>query len=101
MALHLTRGINLSPAVSYSDGNFFVLHPLVLQNIMYLGKWENKMINKALAIFIFLSISISFQANAATVDLTQSLWIIDGFDTSNWNGSKLRVLKQPLINSKY
>lgn len=52
------------------------------------------MINKALAKIIFLSISISFHVNAATVDLTQSLWIIDGFDTSNWNGSKLSFTKQ-------
>ncbi len=41
---------------------------------------------------LFLSLSVS--ANAATVDLTNKLWVVDGFDTASWLGSELVFTSQ-------
>ncbi|MCK5229776.1 MAG: ATP-binding protein, partial [Desulfobulbaceae bacterium] len=53
MTLHITRVVNMSPAVSHSCGNFFVLHPfnwtwpkkinqLQVQNLFRLKWLEDK-----------------------------------------------------------
>ncbi len=72
-----------------------MLIDLYQQNAILSGKIQGENIVRKFTVIIFLLfLSLSVSVNAATVDLTNKLWVVDGFDTASWLGSELVFTSQ-------